>query len=249
MGSLPACWRPALTSLPVTLAKLSQVRPIGRLYPCPIAAVQPHREEFAFANSRYTVVCSFLMLIKGRMKTIKKIVLLTLVVGLFAPTLLSMELPKAPSGFTWQDIPELKAAFLKPEGWFFKQEVDKGTLAYFITKEDITKTGQFDTGLTVNVFRLKQDSAVQRGKAMIDKMASDNHGKTWTQSVGAFQEFGCLIKQTDASGTIVMHALTVANPKTNTLYLFLFESPESGWDAAWKIGKPIMDTLAIDDDF
>jgi hypothetical protein len=179
----------------------------------------------------------------------KKIVLLTFVFALFTQTLRAIDLPKAPSGFTWQEIPELKAAFLKPEGWFFKREADKGTLAYFITKEDIVKTGQFDTGLTVNVFRLKQDSAVERGKAMIDKMASENHGKKWTQSVGPFQEFGCLIKQTDASGTIVMRALTVANPKTNTLYLFMFESPESGWDAAWKIGEPIMDTLAIDDEF
>ena len=120
------------------------------------------------------------------MRTIKKFVLLSFVVALFAQTLRAMELPKAPPGFTWQEIPEMKAAFLKPENWFFKREVDKGTLAYFITKEDIIKSGQFDTGLTVNVFRLKQDSAVERGKAMIDKMASENHGKKWTQLVGPF---------------------------------------------------------------
>ncbi len=52
----------------------------------------------------------------------------------------------------------------------------------------------------------------------------------------------------DASGTAVMQELAVANPKTNTLYLFIFESPESDWNAAWKIGKQIMDNLAIDDE-
>jgi hypothetical protein len=52
---------------------------------------------------------------------------------------------------------------------------------------------------------------------------------------------------TDASGTFVMHALTIANPKTNTLYLFMFESPSATWDEAWMLGKQIMDTLAIDD--
>jgi hypothetical protein len=30
--------------------------------------------------------------------------------------------------------------------------------------------------------------------------------------------------------------------------MFIFESPESEWDAAWKIGEQIMDTLAIDDE-
>jgi len=63
-------------------------------------------------------------------------------------------------------------------------------------------------------------------------MAADKHGDKWVQEAGSFREFGCLVKDTDASGTIVMHALAVANPKTNTLYLFIFESPESDWDAA-----------------
>jgi hypothetical protein len=44
------------------------------------------------------------------------------------------------------------------------------------------------------------------------------------------------------------NTLMAANPKTGTLYLFVFESPESGWDAAWKTGAKIMDTLAMDDE-
>ena len=181
--------------------------------------------------------------------TMKKVAILALAATLFAQPLLALDLPSPPSGFTWQQIPELKAAILRPDGWFFRQESDKGTLAYFITKEDIRVNGQFETGLTVNVFHLKQDSAVDHAKALIDNMAAGKSGKTWSRPVGAFQEFDCQFKDTDASGTIVMSALTVANPKTNTLYLFVFESPESDWDTAWKIGKPIMDTLAIDDDY
>lgn len=179
----------------------------------------------------------------------KKIVLLAFVVAVLAQMLPATELPKAPTGFIWQEVPELKAAFLKPEGWFFKRESDKGTVAYFITKEDLNKTGQFDTGLTVNVFRLKQDSAVDRGKALIDRMSAQHHGITLSRATGPFQEVSCEFKDTDTSGTIVMHAFTVANPKTNTLYLFIFESPAASWDVAWKFGKQIMDTLAIDDNF
>jgi hypothetical protein len=52
---------------------------------------------------------------------------------LLAPFLFAIDLPPAPPGFPWQEIPELKAAFLKPNGWYFKRETQKDTLAYFIT--------------------------------------------------------------------------------------------------------------------
>jgi hypothetical protein len=178
----------------------------------------------------------------------KKIAILAFVAAFFIPQCSAIELPKPPEGFTWQEIPELKAAFLKPNGWFFKQEIQKGTLAYFITKENLEQNDQFDTGLTINVFRLKRDSAVDHGKVLIGNMALQHHVEMWSRTYGPFQEFGCEFNDTDASGSIMMHALTIANPKTNTLYLFIFESPVSGWDAAWKIGKQIMDNLAIDDD-
>ncbi len=157
---------------------------------------------------------------------------------------LAIDLPAPPSGFTWQPIPELKAAFLRPEGWFFKRKEQKGTLAYFITKEDITKTGEFQTGLTINVFRLKKDSAVDRGQDLIDQIAEQKHAEKFSQEAGPFKEFGCLY--TDSESTV--HNLAVANPKTNTLYLFIFESPRSTWHEAWKTGKQIMDKLALDDE-
>ncbi len=160
----------------------------------------------------------------------------------------AIDLPTAPTGFKWQEVPELKAAFLRPDGWFFKQEEQKGTLAYFITKEDISKGGEFQTGLTINVFHLKKDPAVERGKYIIENVANAKHGERWAQKVGPFYEFGCLTKDTDSTGTTVTQTLTVANPKTNTLYLFIFESPESDWDSARKTGKQIMDTLALDDE-
>lgn len=122
-------------------------------------------------------------------------------------------------------------------------------MAYFITKEDISKGGEFSTGLTVNVFHFKKDSAVEHGQALIEKMAANNHVQSASHTVGPFQEFSCQLKNTDATGTIEMYALTVANPKTNTLYLFMFESPEHDWEASWKQGKAIIDSLAIDDEY
>jgi hypothetical protein len=165
----------------------------------------------------------------------------------FQAALPAADLPQPPAGFTWQKIPELKAAVLKPNGWFFKAEKDKDTVAYFITKEDIRRKGAaFQTGLTLNVFHLK-DSAVDRGQAMIVNMAARHSVATFDRTVGSFREFGCELKDTDASGTTETHALTVANPKTNTLYVFIFESPEAGWADAWKLGEPMLEQLALDD--
>ena len=179
------------------------------------------------------------------MKKLALLALLAVFVTLSVQIIVAIDVPPPPPGFTWEEIPELKAAFLKPNGWFFKQEEQKGTLAYFITKEDIDKSGRFQTGLSVNVFHLKKDPAVEKGRYII---ATAKHGQKWTREVGPFREFGCLAKDTDSTGIVVMQSLTVANPKTNTLYLFVFESPESEWEDAWKTGKQIMDMLAIDDE-
>lgn len=72
--------------------------------------------------------------------------LVTLLLTLSVDTIAAVDVPPPPPGFTWQEIPELKAAFLKPNGWFLKREEQKGTLAYFITKENIDKNGEFQTG-------------------------------------------------------------------------------------------------------
>jgi hypothetical protein len=88
---------------------------------------------------------------------VKAFLLGLLFIALFVSAVAAIELPPAPLGFTWQEVRELKAAFLRPNGWFFKSENNKGTLAYFIRKESIENGGEFQTGLTVNVFHLKKD--------------------------------------------------------------------------------------------
>jgi hypothetical protein len=179
--------------------------------------------------------------VKGRLVLI--LLALPLLLGA-SPT----DMPTPPTGFAWQEIPELKAAVLRPSGWFFKREETKGTKAYFITKESIEDGGEFQTGLTVNVFQHKKGSAVESAKVFIDQLAAKKHGEEWAKDVGPFKEFGCLTRDTDASGTTVVQTLMVANPKTNTLYLFIFESPEPSWDSAWKVGKTIFDSLILDDE-
>ncbi len=153
----------------------------------------------------------------------------------------------APEGFAWQEIPELKTAFLIPTNWFFKRNELHGHPAYYISKENIDTDGQFRTGLTVIVY-FKKKSVVEYAEKYIDKLATQYHGEKWAKEVGSLKEFGLQSKHAYPDGTGVDRALMVANPKTNTLYLILFESPEPDWDVAWKTGATIVDNLVFDDE-
>ena len=65
--------------------------------------------------------------------------------------LLAQDLPVPPQGFQWERCPEIKGAFLRPDRWHFKRELEKGTYAFFISKEEIKPGGEFKTGVTINV--------------------------------------------------------------------------------------------------
>jgi len=177
----------------------------------------------------------------------KRLVLAFLVVTFITQMILALDLPPAPTNYTWQEIPEIKAALLKPNGWFFKHEEQKDSLSYFITKEDLTQSDQFQTGLNVNVFRNINGSAVERGKTLVDQVASKGHAKAGSQVAGPYQAFDCVTKTKEGKKSFMVKTFALANPKTNTLYLFTFKSPESDWDAGFKVFQQIIQALAIDE--
>jgi hypothetical protein len=76
-------------------------------------------------------------------------------------------------------------------------------------------------------------------------VATTKNAKAFVTDAGPYREFGCLTKDTNSSGTVVIFTLAVANTKTDTLYLLIFESPESDWDAAWKLGKEMVDKVPL----
>jgi len=59
-----------------------------------------------------------------------------------------------PPGYSWQEVPDMGCAFLKPTGWHDQHVEQKAQHACFITKEYIDAEGSFQTGLTVNMIRL-----------------------------------------------------------------------------------------------
>jgi hypothetical protein len=157
-----------------------------------------------------------------------------------------VDLPTTPDGFHWERAPEVKAAFLVPDSWHFTREKHEATFAYFATREDINRVGEFKVGLTVNIMpRLKDRDSVAYAKQFIGEFPTGKKLlRTWDASMGPFVGRGCLVND----GVAVMNTLMIANPKTNTLYFFMFEAPTAEWETEWKLGEQMVRLILLDDE-
>lgn len=143
------------------------------------------------------------------------------------------ELPKAPDGFTWREVPAINGAFLIPVGWHFREEAGKGTLAYFITQDESAPPAQYRTGTLVNVF-LKNPSAPKKIEDIARALAAKYATEVEPGSFGPFRTLQCRydVPGDSAHETARVQLLAIANPKTNAAYLVMFESPVSTWESA-----------------
>ena len=168
---------------------------------------------------------------------------------LLASTALAADLPPAPDGFTWKRIDSVKAAFLVPAGWHFQEEASDGTRAFFITKEDIAKSGRYETGLSVNVQKLHKDSAPERAAETIaGLMAVGEVQDSFVNESGILKGYGCRVRRAESGRpALILHWLAIGNSRTNTIYLICFESPEASWKEAWEKGETILKYFQLDD--
>lgn len=166
----------------------------------------------------------------------------------------NVKLTAPPTGFTWQPLPESKAAALLPAGWYYKAEVQKGGATYFLTQEEIGESGEFQTGLSLQVVRkakaqtkrpaadyaelLMMRTGFGRGQQQLEK-ATSTEG-IWRKWTVRYRD-----AQPDAEPRMV-YQLALANTKTDTLYLLTFESPEKDWSEAWKLGEVMVRELVLD---
>jgi hypothetical protein len=158
------------------------------------------------------------------------------------------ELPQAPEGFHWEKAPAIKAAFLTPNGWFFKAEEDKPSFrAYFISREDIARAGKFQVGLTVNLKRLDKGNAVEYAKKVVadfPKAPGKKLHASWNIDSPSLSGAGCEVE----FDTTVMQLVMLGSPKTGLLYIFAFEAPKAEWAQAWSYGQKIMNLMVLNTD-
>lgn len=166
------------------------------------------------------------------------------------------DLPNPPQGYTWEWCESIKAGFLKPDSWYFKEEEKGGTKAFFITKELIDVEGMFKTGLSVNAIKY----ASIKTKKLPSELAKETINKMKLMleckdsfSVGDgvyFKGYACIChSKSPLLGMVMQYSLAMGNDNTGTFYSIVFESPEAEWDEAWKIGRPIIDDLALESEY
>ena len=166
----------------------------------------------------------------------------------------NVPLAAAPAGFSWQPLPASKAALPLPDGWYYQAETPKGGATYYLTQEPIGETGEYQTGLSLQVVRkartqtkrpapeyaelLMMRTGFGRGQQQLEK-ASSAEGP-WHKWTVRYRD-----APPDADARIV-YQLALANAKTDTLYLLTFESPEKEWADAWKLGEVMVRELVLD---
>lgn len=158
------------------------------------------------------------------------------------------DMPAAPNGFEWSQCKNIESWFLKPNGWYAKEEENSSTKACFITKEKIVPGGQFNTGLTVNKIsgvmaktgKKPSEYAVSFIQALeneaekadtINTLDSDVFAGSWRYS---------------ENKNIKAYNAAAGNDADDSLYLIIFESPSEEWDTVWdSTGQIIIRKMAL----
>ena len=151
-------------------------------------------------------------------------------------------LPEIPGDFTWKIIEETQIGFPIPDGWYYKEEKQGNTFAYFATKENIDEVKIFSTGLSINIVKDDSVKADEYAEFFIDSIVNADTTKkiigNWHYSKGNIVSFQAEIEAEfdnvsadDPNRNKTIHYSTVADTDTNTLYVIIFESPTSIWDA------------------
>lgn len=72
---------------------------------------------------------------------------------------------------------------------------------------------------------------------------SDHNTKKFSGARGLFRS------ATPSGGKIVLFAMALGNDTTGSVFLVTFESPETEWDDAWRVGERLVRSIDGDDAF
>jgi hypothetical protein len=164
------------------------------------------------------------------------------------------ELPAPPDGFSWQLYKN--TVFLKPAGWHERElKTPANSFIYATSPEDFSGSKQFEMGMSVNIFtgtqRLRGLEA-KKAALMYIKIDLDTHRKEDVlildqQPSGDFER--TVFRYRDAPPglkPVIIHKFILANNVTDSLHVFIFESPEATWAENWaKYGTPIFSRLQV----
>ena len=165
------------------------------------------------------------------------------------------ELIPPAEGFSWQEIPEIRAKFVLPNGWYFRRDTAEGRSVYLFSSQELEDGERPRVGMTLTVLRHMGDARAFVYDFITDLTQENEHIASWDTKLGKMHGRGCLVrgpgkrKKKKKSRAFQLHALAIANTRTGTVYTLLFESPDEEFDENWEAGKIMLQRFLLDDEF
>jgi hypothetical protein len=163
------------------------------------------------------------------------------------------ELPEPPEGFTWFVSENQVGTFLRPDGWFVREEGERSDKALFITRENIAEEGRFVTGLSVNMVpRLAArtgHSPTHYARTLLERYhrtAQFTIRSTYSvPEQNSYEGFGLRYSGENDGVITIVNVLLVASNRDDILFILTFEAPEAIWDEQWERGRRMLDLFAL----
>jgi hypothetical protein len=150
----------------------------------------------------------------------------------------------SPPGYSWVFVPGTLAALPRPDGWYVTIEEDGGTIACFITLENLQEAGRFETGLSLNFVRgvsASTGASASTYAASVIANLSDTYASliepTRGQIAPGLIGYGIRYRAVVNDEAVIVHSQLLADDTRDTVRFIVFESPEATWDAMWTFGE------------
>ncbi len=156
-------------------------------------------------------------------------------------------------GFTWQYIDSIGGYFCLPEDWYYLPVEFAGLREYFFTEENLAERSLYQTGLSVEVItgatRKLGQTAERYAFSHIAQMVSNGDTiMTWGPILEPYRNYGCRSRVIGADSTeLTVLTQTVANTKTETVYIMIFMAPTAAWEEVEEIATTMMGYFILDE--
>ena len=164
-------------------------------------------------------------------------------------------LPEAPKNYSWESLAAINGSILIPDKWYFTPRSVEGIQTYFVTPEPFEDGGEFDIGLTLSALEYTKEKTGKTpneyAKRFI-RFRKINYLSYDEREVnrGKFRQYDILFETvSDEKPKLNIRTRLLANDRTDKLYIVLFEAPKAQWDKIWKVARPSLEKLILDDGF
>lgn len=155
--------------------------------------------------------------------------------------------------FNYRELEGTGCRLLAPDEWFFAKESKGNAYTFYSTKENLAKTGQFETGFSMIALRHIAPGEGQPANYIYNLYKASredfDHEHTWKNPHGPFAGLGFIYVDEDESGKSRVFNQLTANKNTGSVYIMVFEAPVDEWAQAWPVGQQMIQRVLLNSSF